>query len=71
MDSESPEIWADAIADLFADDGRRIAMAQAARVDIERNHPSWHDVLAEDLLPVWARVARRPESFRWSRFMTR
>jgi len=71
MDSESPEIWADAIADLFADDGRRIAMAQAARVDIERNHPSWHDVLAEDLLPVWTRVARRPESFRWSRFMTR
>jgi len=71
MDSESPDIWADAIARLLADDGRRNAMGRAARDDIERNHPSWHDVLSEDLLPVWTRVARRPASLGRARLMTR
>jgi len=60
IDAESADIWADAVGGLLADPGRREAMGRAARADIERHHPSWRDVLAEDLLPVWTRIARRP-----------
>lgn len=59
------EAWAAAIGELLADRERRVAMGRAARQDVELHHPSWDDVLAEDLIPVWhaaaAQRARRPE----------
>lgn len=56
---ESPQAWADEIAGLLADPARRLAIGRAARDDIERHHPTWQDVLAEDLLPVWTGLAHR------------
>jgi glycosyltransferase involved in cell wall biosynthesis len=53
----SDEAWADAIAHLVGDPARRSAISRAARQDIERGHPSWDAVFAEDLLPVWRRAA--------------
>jgi glycosyltransferase involved in cell wall biosynthesis len=53
-----PRDWAAAIAALLDAPRRRQAMGRRARRHIERHWPSWSDVLAEDLLPVWQRVAR-------------
>ncbi len=41
---------------LIADPARRHALGAAARRSIEERWPSWGDVLAEDLLPVWQRL---------------
>ncbi|MBX6320903.1 MAG: glycosyltransferase [Rhodospirillaceae bacterium] len=60
----SPESWATAIGELLGSPARRAALAEAARADVVNNRPSWDDVLAEDLIPVWqaavAAHARRP-----------
>jgi glycosyltransferase involved in cell wall biosynthesis len=56
---DDPAAWAHAIAALAVDPERREAMSRAARAEIETKHPSWEEVLAEDLLPVWKRVAKR------------
>ena len=53
----APSAWADAIAALVEGPERRAAIGRAARGDIERFHPSWDTVLAEDLLPVWRAAA--------------
>ena len=60
--ADDPRAWADAAAALIADPPRRAAMAQTARADIAARHPSWDDVLMQDLLPVWraAALSRRP-----------
>jgi len=55
--SEDPEEWASAIESLVRDPSRRAALGAGARKSIEATWPSWHDVLANDLLPVWQRVA--------------
>jgi glycosyltransferase involved in cell wall biosynthesis len=52
-----PADWAAAIESLLRDPSRRQALAVAARRSIEDLWPSWEDVLEEDLLPVWQRVA--------------
>ena len=58
VDDPSPAAWTDAIAALIADPARRQARAAAALDDITRRHPSWDQVLAEDLLPVWQSARR-------------
>ncbi len=55
---DDPAMWADAIQSLGSDSTRRAAMGAEARRWIELERPSWRDVLLEDLLPVWQRVAR-------------
>jgi glycosyltransferase involved in cell wall biosynthesis len=54
----APAAWAAAIAALLDDGDRRASLAAAGRADVERNHPSWEDVLSDDLAPVWRTVAR-------------
>jgi glycosyltransferase involved in cell wall biosynthesis len=51
--------WADAVDSLLVDPRRRIAIGATARRRIEREYPSWRDVLLEDLLPVWASLAQQ------------
>jgi glycosyltransferase involved in cell wall biosynthesis len=55
--SADPGDWAEAIAALAASPERRHAMSRAARAYAELRLPSWHDVLATDLLPRWQEVA--------------
>jgi len=50
--------WAEAIDGLLGDRERLAAMGRAARAWSLKHVPSWRDVLAQDLLPVWRRVAR-------------
>lgn len=54
---DGPEPWIRALDALVRDGGRRAAMAAAARESAVRDLPSWDDVLRQDLLPVWRRVA--------------
>lgn len=56
--SNEPKEWAATIESLLRDPGRRAALGAGARKSIEAMWPSWNDVLVEDLLPVWQRVAR-------------
>jgi glycosyltransferase involved in cell wall biosynthesis len=59
----APEAWAQVIGELAASPGWRAVLGRAARLDVEKNRPSWDDVLAEDLIPVWqAAVARHAHS---------
>ena len=59
VEDGSAEAWAAAIERLWNDADLRRAMGEAARRQIETAWPSWDDVLREDLLPVWTRVAER------------
>ncbi len=60
----SPDCWARTIGELLASPARRAALARVARDDVVNNRPTWDDVLAEDLIPVWqaavAAHAHRP-----------
>jgi len=58
MDDNSPRAWANAIQVLLRDSALRKQMGQAARRIIENEWPSWKQVMAEDLIPVWQRVAK-------------
>jgi glycosyltransferase involved in cell wall biosynthesis len=53
VDSPDPADWAQALHGLCHDPERRRGMGLAARKDIERHHPTWDEVLNEDLIPVW------------------
>ena len=55
---DDPAAWADAIQSFWSDPTRRAAIGADARRWIERERPSWREVLIEDLLPIWQRVAR-------------
>jgi glycosyltransferase involved in cell wall biosynthesis len=57
LPGEDPAPWVAAIAELAASPPRRAAMAAAARAYVEAQVPSWAEVLAEDLLPVWRAAA--------------
>ncbi|HSA92427.1 MAG TPA: glycosyltransferase [Terriglobales bacterium] len=50
-------VWAEAIQSLWSDPARRTAIAAEARRWIENERPSWREVLVQDLVPVWQRVA--------------
>ncbi len=54
-----PALWGHALAELAAHPAQRLAMARAARQYAERSVPSWHEVLAQDLLPRWAQAVRQ------------
>ena len=54
-----PESWARDLAQLLADAPRRERMARRALHTARTAHPTWRDVLCEDLLPVWQRAAGR------------
>ena len=58
-DDPSIDSYADAIMHLLIHRDRRLQMARDARIAIETSWPSWADVLAEDLLPVWRDVKTR------------
>jgi len=58
LEDSDPAHWADAIESLRSAGDLRAAMGARARQSIEAEWPSWRDVLREDLLPVWQRVAR-------------
>jgi|SRR5580658_6728324 glycosyltransferase involved in cell wall biosynthesis len=55
--------WAEAIAALAAAPGECRARGAMARAQIEADVPSWGQVVAEDLLPVWQTAA----AARWPR----
>ncbi len=55
--SDEPEEWASALRGLVDDPARRTDMGVAARRWAEHSCPTWQEVLHEDLLPVWRRVA--------------
>lgn len=50
--------WADALQTLVDDPSKRGAMGASARAHAERTLPSWDDVLAQDLMPIWRKAAR-------------
>ncbi len=58
-DSE-PASWARALHSLLDDRARLRAMGHAARAWSLRHVPTWHEVLVDDLLPVWRQLAFRP-----------
>jgi glycosyltransferase involved in cell wall biosynthesis len=58
IDDASPRAWANAIQILLRDLILRKQMGHAARRIIENEWPSWKQVMAEDLIPVWQRVAK-------------
>lgn len=58
VEGSDPATWAATIEALLRDPERRLVLGAGARRSIETGWPSWGDVLAEDLLPVWQRVAR-------------
>ncbi len=58
------EAWAGAIKLLTEDAVLRTRMARAARRYAEQRLPAWEDVLGEDLLPHWQRVAAEGPNWR-------
>lgn len=58
LNDHDPAHWAEEIELLCLDSDRRRAMGQRARLSIETEWPSWNDVLRQDLVPVWQRVAQ-------------
>jgi glycosyltransferase involved in cell wall biosynthesis len=58
--ADDPSAWAAALEPLVDSAELRARIGQAARRSIEQEQPSWEQVLAEDLMPVWERAAVRP-----------
>ena len=56
---DDPSAWARAIDDLRLHGERLASMRDRARRNIVDAWPSWHDVLVEDLVPVWRELAAR------------
>lgn len=57
LEDDAPEHWAALLGALWRDPARRKAFGEAARASIETHAPSWREVLVQDLLPVWRRLA--------------
>ncbi len=57
LNDNDPAHWAEEIELLCLDSERRMAMGERARRSVETEWPSWSDVLRQDLIPVWRRVA--------------
>jgi glycosyltransferase involved in cell wall biosynthesis len=53
LPNRDPDVWLTALQPLLRQPGRLQEMGQRARRAVERQVPSWQQVLAEDLLPVW------------------
>lgn len=56
-----PETWASEIAALYHNPDRLAQMRQATLAHIEQQWPTWLQVLASDLLPIWQSLAVVPE----------
>ena len=56
-DSEDSFVWAETIEALWHQPEHRATLGRQARDSIEKDWPSWGEVLREDLLPVWRHVA--------------
>ncbi len=63
VEANNPALWARAVAFLRRDLTLRVRMGQEARRHIETEWPSWEEVLAQDLLPVWQTVAKKGQVF--------
>lgn len=59
VEGQGAEDWAAAMAPLLDAPARRRAMGTCARQTVASTAPSWMDVLLQDVLPVWHRVAAR------------
>lgn len=57
IESDDADAWAAQIAAMYRDRAALRQMSERARQFIEERWPSWSDVLREDLIPVWKRVA--------------
>ncbi|MGB7414156.1 MAG: glycosyltransferase [Thermosynechococcaceae cyanobacterium] len=57
LETDDPQQWADAIAQLYEDGEMRSQIAQTAQHQIQEHWPAWQDVLVEDLLPVCQSLA--------------
>jgi glycosyltransferase involved in cell wall biosynthesis len=57
LPGDKAEAWTATLEMLAYDHERRIAMGCAARDYAERKIPSWKDILAGTLLPMWRRAA--------------
>jgi glycosyltransferase involved in cell wall biosynthesis len=62
VEGDRPEDWANAIHPLIQRPSLLKRMGAAARSCVEREWPSWEDVLLEDLLPVWEAAAAKARS---------
>ncbi|MGF1602707.1 MAG: glycosyltransferase [Thermosynechococcaceae cyanobacterium] len=62
LETDAPQQWADAIAQLYHNGEMRSQIAQAGQHRIQQVWPSWQDVLIEDLLPVWQSLAHAKAS---------
>jgi glycosyltransferase involved in cell wall biosynthesis len=60
LPGDRPELWAAAITELAAAPTHLAAMRMMAHDYTEEHVPSWGDILAEDLLPVWQAAAGAP-----------
>jgi glycosyltransferase involved in cell wall biosynthesis len=57
ISSNDPVEWSEVLAQLLAHPEKLKDMGALARRHLENHYPSWREVLTEDLLPVWQRVA--------------
>lgn len=57
VEGGNAEAWAAALEDLVRDPARIEAMGREARRAAETSLPSWDDVLADDLMPLWRGAA--------------
>lgn len=57
MEGDDPESWAGAIEPLIRYPERLARASLLTREHIEKNWPSWKDVLQADLVSVWKEVA--------------
>ncbi len=58
IEGNTPALWAEAIVSLRRNPALLVRLGKEARRHIEREWPSWEEVLATDLLPVWRAVMR-------------
>jgi glycosyltransferase involved in cell wall biosynthesis len=61
-----PQRWAEAIVELAAEPARCRELGALARAYIEAEVPSWSEVIAEDLLPVWQAAAASRYAEAWT-----
>jgi hypothetical protein len=57
LPGDAPQIWASMIAGFAAAPEKCRELGAAARAYVESTVPSWGEILAEDLLPVWQAAA--------------
>ena len=59
VENQSSSHWAAMIDELLNDPARLARVGASARKDVETRRLSWENVLREDLIPVWRRVANQ------------